>query len=180
MDDNSANSANSWDTDEPTSCDGNSLTWLLDLKPYAEMDDKKGHSVHVTTRIPKKLSHWIDQLRESPGSPYTTRSEYLRDAVFIGTQVIALRQKQSSCMLEATLSAARARIYWRTQVHKRCDEIVESISVLLSYNDDAKAQEFLQEFIDWAKQTDDSDDYLEALRTKLTPEKFTSLRDMID
>lgn len=68
---------------------------LIKAPPFKEASDEKGDSVTAGTRIPMWLHRRVVKLKEVPGSPYEVNSDVLRDAVYVGLQILHMRYKLS-------------------------------------------------------------------------------------
>jgi hypothetical protein len=62
----------------------------------------------MAARFPKEFGRRVAVLRERPGSPYSTNSDVLRDAAYIGMQVLVLRYQQPDWKAEDEMARMAA------------------------------------------------------------------------
>ena len=78
------------ESDDPT---GLTLEELIDMKPCSQVSDSDGNSNSVGCNVHPMMMRKIIRIQEKRGTPYESRSDILRDCVFIGLEVINMRMK---------------------------------------------------------------------------------------
>lgn len=110
-----------------------SLEELINSPPFKEASDEKGDSVTSGTRVPMWLHRRIVKLREMEGAPYEVNSDVLRDAVYLGLQVLHMRygmsqdwdvEKKMAAVVDASGALRRHRSLFETLV-AGLDELFE-------------------------------------------------------
>ena len=83
---------------------------LVDLKPFRASEDKKGHSVTMGAKVPSWFDRGITKLVEDKATPYEVKSDVIRDATWLGLQVLKLRYNQPEWDAKAELVKLEAAL----------------------------------------------------------------------
>jgi len=109
------------------------LEEFINSPPFKEASDEKGESVTSGTRIPMWLHRRVVKLREMGGSPYEVNSDVLRDAVYLGLQILHMRygmsqdwdvERKMAAVVDASGALRRHRSLFETLV-AGLDELYE-------------------------------------------------------
>lgn len=79
---------------------------LVALRPFTAAEDRKGHDAVLSTRVPKPMARFLDELAFSRLTSYRTMSDAVRDAIYLGLQIQRLRYSDS--VSEASDAEAKA------------------------------------------------------------------------
>ncbi len=136
--------ADDWEVEAPLDLAA-TLEELIASPPFKEVSDEHGHSATAGTRIPFWLDRRVKLLKEMHGSPYELVSDVLRDAIFLGMRVLAMRHRMSpdwevETKLAQIIDATGASRRIRNQV----EELIKAIDEMLRDNDMDKAAEHLK------------------------------------
>ena len=139
--------AKDWEVEEPLDLAA-SLEELIASPPFKEVSDEHGHSATAGTRIPFWLDRRIKLLREMNGSPYELISDVLRDAIYLGMHILAMRHRMSpdwdvETKLARVVDATGASRRIRNQV----EELTKAIDEMFRDNDVDRAAEFLADYV---------------------------------
>jgi len=127
----------SWELDDGTLSLTSPLSVLVDRKPYTTSEDKKGHDAFLGAKFPKTFYRWVTELKETPGSPYRTNADVVRDSIYLGLQILSLRSKQSSSWkVQAAITQQEARIFQHTRIYRDVEAVVEQLEILSRNGDD--------------------------------------------
>lgn len=110
------NSKDSWITDGPGLSLSDALDKLTSQPPFKRSEDKRGHDAPMGTRFPKDVARWLTRVKEA--GQYQTTSDAIRDAVWLGLQILSLRYEEDpewqvylQLMRMSNEAAWAARIY---------------------------------------------------------------------
>ena len=139
--------ADDWEVEAPLDLAA-TLEELIASPPFKEVSDEHGHSATAGTRIPFWLDRRVKLLKEMHGSPYELVSDVLRDAIFLGMRVLAMRHRMSpdwevETKLAQVVDATGASRRIRSQV----EELIKAIDEMLRDNDMEKASEHLTDYV---------------------------------
>lgn len=133
---------------------------LVESPPFNESSDETGESATIGTRVPQWLLRRIIKLREIPGSPYEINSDVIRDAIYLGLQILQLRYKLHDWQIEKKLVSVIDATGMSTRIGTQVSELCKHLEKMHS-DDDEHAVGQLDEFIkaidtirdDWHKRT---------------------------
>ncbi len=139
--------ADDWEVEAPLDLAA-TLEELIGSPPFKEVSDEHGHSATAGTRIPFWLDRRVKLLKEMHGSPYELVSDVLRDAIFLGMRVLAMRHRMSpdwevETKLAQVIDATGASRRIRNQV----EELVQGIDEMFRDNDVQRAAENLTDYV---------------------------------
>lgn len=132
-----------WETEEPY--ESLSIEELVGRPPFRESRDDLG-SATVGARIPQWLSRKIMKLIEMQGSPYELKSDVVRDALYIGMQVLRLRYGYK-WEAEAKLTDVVDTVGELDRMEQRFAELISGLDKLVNSGDTAKAVSLLTEYV---------------------------------
>jgi len=121
---------------------------LISAPAFRDASDEHGHSVTAGTRIPQWLHRRVVKLREMGGSPYELNSDVLRDALYLGLQILHMRykvgedwdvEKKMAAILDATGASRR--------IKEHVDEMVTGLEELTRGGDEEQAARRLTEYV---------------------------------
>jgi len=102
----------------------NEMMRLIKSKPYKETRDEFGISAVVSARMPTDFMRYIAKLKENKGMGYEVNSDVIRDALFIGLQLLLVRAKQNPDI------ETRARIYESINDARSIESLQSEVAVL--------------------------------------------------
>lgn len=134
---------------------------LVESAPFNQTQDESGESVTMGTRVPAWLSRRIAKLREFPGSPYELNSDVLRDAIWVGMQILQIRYKRHDWKTDRALSAVIDASGAMDRINAQISGLCKSLEKLKGEEDNEKAVEYLESFLitidgltdEWRKKT---------------------------
>jgi len=127
-----------WETEEERLSPSSPIQRLIDLPVYRSSEDKKGHEVFLGAKFPKGVGRWVEELRENPNTPYKINADVVRDALYIGLQVLNLRYKlDPSWIIEEALARIR---YGLAREDYFADKDTEVLNSALKYYREGKAE----------------------------------------
>lgn len=172
----------SWDVDDGGEITADSpLSRLVSLEPYMVTEDQHGHNVPLATRAPKNLQYRIDMILSSSGSPYATKSELVRDCIYLGIVIINLRQQISdNWKLDMKLAEQTSRMERHKRIYDRCTEICAALEILCSNGDEDQAKVDLQGFLDLITENPEYPKYASCLKKKLADLHLKQLVKLVD
>jgi len=132
-----------WETEEPYV--DLTIEELVGRPVFKESRDDLG-SATVGARIPQWLSRKITKLIEMQGSPYELKSDVVRDALYLGMEVLRLRYKYKWAA-ESKLSDVVDTVGELDRLEQRFNELVSGLDKLISAGDTAKAVSLLTEYV---------------------------------
>jgi hypothetical protein len=158
----------SWELDDGTLSLTTPLSVLVDRKPYTTSEDKKGHDVFLGAKFPKVFQRWVSELKERPGSPYQTNADVVRDAIYLGLQILSLRAKQSTVWnIQAAITQQEARIFQHTRIYRDVEAVVEQLEILSRNGDEKQALSDLVEYVHLFAAHPEGNKYASVLKEKL-------------
>lgn len=121
---------------------------LIGAPPFHEASDEHGHSVTAGTRIPLWLHRRVMKLKELPGSPYELNSDVLRDAVYLGLQILHARFKVSpDWAVERRMAAVADATGASRRVKEQFDELAAGLDEMCKDGDEYQAADKLSDYI---------------------------------
>lgn len=121
---------------------------LIDTPPFKEASDEKGESVTSGTRLPLWLHRRVVKLREMEGSPYEVNSDVLRDAVYVGLQILHMRYKISPDWgVETKMAAVVDASGALRRLKDQFDMLVGGLEQLCEGGDEDQAAHRLSDYI---------------------------------
>lgn len=165
-----------WDF-EPTEISPTTpLSELVSWKPYTTSEDRRGHERFLGAKFPKNFEGMVTYLREQSGGTYRINADVVRDAIWLGLQIIALREKSNPYWpILVQMTQQRARALEKASIYRDMDALVDDLDKLCSEHDDASAQDVLSEQIELIDKLPNKAVYLTALREKLEKKRLTWL-----
>ncbi len=125
-----------------------SLEDLLEAAPFHKASDIHGHSYTAGTRLPEWMRRVIKKLVETEGTPYELESDVLRDAIYIGLQVLNMRYQLSG---DWEVAVKMAKTIDQTGVAKRIktqfEELCYGLNELYDDGDVKQASQRLSEYV---------------------------------
>lgn len=132
-----------------------SLEELISASPFKEASDEHGESVTSGTRIPMWLHRRVVKLREMPGSPYEVNSDVLRDAVYVGLQILHMRYATSpDWNVERKMAAVADATGAGKRVRAQVEELISGLEDLHAEGDEEQAAQRLSDYVMAAKELD--------------------------
>jgi len=108
------------------------------------------------SRIPMWLHRRVVGLRELPGSPYELNSDVLRDALYLGMQILGMRYKTSpDWNVETKMAAVVDASGASRRIKSQFDSLAVGLEELCRDGDERKAAERLSEYVLAANELDD-------------------------
>jgi len=132
-----------WETEEPYI--DLTIEELVGRPTFKESRDDLG-SATVGARIPQWLSRKITKLIEMSGSPYELKSDVVRDALYLGMEVLRLRYKYKWAA-ESKLSDVVDTVGELDRMEQRFSELVSGLDKLIAAGDTSKAVSLLTEYV---------------------------------
>jgi len=132
-----------WETEE--AYETLSIEELVGRPIFKESRDDLG-SATVGARIPQWLSRKVTKLIEMPGSPYELKSDVVRDALYLGMEVLRLRYKYK-WSAESKLSDVVDTVGELDRMEQRFAELISGLDRLVNAGDTTKAVSLLTEYI---------------------------------
>lgn len=148
-----------YETEDPFSEDI-TLEQLLSRKPFKEGKDEHGHSIQVSVRVPEWFGRKVAKIMELPGSPYELRTDFYRDAVMIGSQVIALRVKRvEDWAADNKMAQIADAAHEGMRIRNRIVHLTQAMAAMVKDDDMEEAANLLEQYIyaahdlqlDWAR-----------------------------
>ena len=165
--------SNTWQTDSFGLSLDDPLSKLTGLKPYQQSEDKKGHDAQLGARFPKEIARRVSKIKEQ--GPYVTNSDVVRDAVYIGIQILSLRyEKDDEWQAEMMSRKMMTDVEWDTGVYEAEERYINNLDRLCKNNDSDHAAQRLQERVTHLKKTN-STRVLAILSEKLKRSHLESL-----
>lgn len=136
-----------WDTTEVAFEDVVTLEQLVLRTPFRKSKDEHGHSITAAARVPESVERKVVELREMTGSPYQLNSDVVRDAIYLGLQILHIRYKKAeewAVIRElADISGALSEAQ-RTKDSVR--DLIADLSSMMEEGDPEKAAEYLTRY----------------------------------
>lgn len=134
---------------------------LINAPPFKQTSDDSGESSTVSTRVPSWLMRRVTKMREIPGSPYEINSDVLRDAIWLGMQILQLRYKLHDWEIEKKLASVIDATGMSHRISVQVNELCKNLEKMKTDDDDERAVMQLTKFIlaiqtirdDWHKRT---------------------------
>lgn len=134
---------------------------LVDSPPFNETNDESGDSITMGTRVPQWLARRITKIRETPGVPYEINSDILRDAIYLGLQILQLRYKLHDWEIEKKLASVVDATGMSTRIAVQVTELCKYLEKMHADDDNDHAVRRLDEFVcaidtltdDWHRRT---------------------------
>jgi uncharacterized membrane protein YheB (UPF0754 family) len=140
--------ADTWGTDAGKLTMDSSVRELVEARPYGQAQDSKGHSTLLAARFPNTILRWTTELKEAAGSDYHTNSDLIRDAVWLGLQIISLRAKECTRWhVQARIAQATSRVAQHAAIYSEVNTIVENLETLCQAGDIRTAEDDLKEYL---------------------------------
>ncbi len=125
-----------------------SLEDLINSPPFHESSDAHGHSYTAGTRLPEWMRRRIRKLIEMEGVPYDLESDVLRDAVYVGLQILNMRYKASPDIdLDVKMSKAVDQTGVTRRIKAQFDELCFGLDELHKDGDTEQAVKRLSEYV---------------------------------
>jgi len=137
-------SKDSWVTDGPGLSLSDTFDKLTAQPPFKRSEDKKGHDVPMGVRVPKDVGRWITRVKEA--GPYQTTSDAMRDAVWLGLQILSLRYEKDP-EWQVYLQAMRMDndTAWEAATYEEEEKFVNNLETFVKNGNEKRAIELLQE-----------------------------------
>ena len=134
----------SWATDSPGLSLTDTLDKLTSMTPFKRSEDRKGHSVPLGSRFPKEIARWVTKVKEQ--GQYQTTSDVIRDAVWLGLQILSLRyEKDPLWQTLLQLIEMGNDTAWEAKAYDDEEVFVSSLEKLCANGDEQHAIELVDE-----------------------------------
>lgn len=134
----------SWETEDAGLNLNDRLDKLTGQSPYQRSEDKKGHEAFLGARLPKEVTRWVTKLKEL--GPYQTNSDVVRDALWLGCQILSLRYKlDPQWQANLQLMSMASEVTWEARMYEEEEEFCRSLDKFCANGDEARAIEVLGE-----------------------------------
>lgn len=144
--------AHDWELEAPLDAAA-TLEELINSPPFKEASDERGESVTSGTRIPTWLHRRVVKLREMPGSPYEVNSDVLRDAVYVGLQILHMRYGTSpDWAAERKMAAVADATGAGKRIRSQVEELISGLEELHAEGDEEQAAQRLSDYVVAAKE----------------------------
>ena len=163
-----------WDTDTPGLSLTDTLQKLTSKPLYKRSEDKRGHGTFLGGRFPKDMARWVTRVKEA--GPYETNSDVVRDAVWLGLQVLELRYKADpGWQARIQLMDMANRAAWDAKLYDEEDGFVKTLDKLCSNGDEVQALKDLEERLALLSSDEDSAKRRRVLYKKLDEHRLGNL-----
>ena len=132
-----------WETEE--AYEALSIEELVGRPAFRESRDDLG-SATVGARIPQWLSRKITKLIEMQSSPYELKSDVVRDALYLGMEILRLRYGYKWAA-ESKLTDVVDTVGELDRMEQRFAELISGLDKLINAGDTAKAMSLLTEYV---------------------------------
>lgn len=134
-----------WDTESPDFSVDDPIGRLASLKPFEKTEDKKGHGVFLSAWFPKEYARRVSVIKEAGSFTYTTTSDVVRDAIFLGLIVLELRlASDPEWQLYTQLEILNNTAKWESELYGQEDAFCESLATFMENKEEGHATELLQ------------------------------------
>lgn len=130
---------------------------LMSLSPFRLSEDKKGHSIVLGAKAPSWLEREVTKLVESRAAPYEVKSDVIRDAIWLGLQVLKLRYTQTRFGARVALVELKQNLEDRETTQEEDKDFLNKLNELWQI-DKAKAHSLLRDYYEALKSSDDAED----------------------
>lgn len=121
---------------------------LINSPPFKEASDEKGESVTSGTRLPLWLHRRIVKIKELPGSPYEVNSDVLRDAAYLGLQILHMRYSlMPEWSVERKMAAAVDASSALKRLRDQVDMLATGVEELFESGDTDQAAQRLSDYV---------------------------------
>ena len=159
--------ASAWDLDVLNVTKDDPLKILVERDPMVLSEDKKGHDITLYSRFPKYIGGWIAQIMEKHNSPYKTRSDLVRDAVFLGMVVLNLRYQTPEWRAGERMARIASEVAYKADMLERIDMMVKDIKTIVASGDVESARKGLFEYMEIARGQEHGSFLTRRLRSQL-------------
>lgn len=137
-------SKNSWITDGPGLSLDDTLDKLTSQPPFKRSEDRKGHDVPMGSRFPKDVARWITRIKET--GQYQTSSDAIRDAVWLGLQILSLRYEEDP-EWQIYLQAMKLDndTAWEARTYEEEEGFANNLETFVKNGNEKRAIELLEE-----------------------------------
>lgn len=109
---------------------------LMKSPPFIMSEDVKGHDVVIGARVPKWFERWITEILEHGGTFYRIKSDVVRDALYLGLQILALRLGSEEWKVEEAIAKVISEVSLGAVVEKTVRDFSDNLRRL--WEGDAK------------------------------------------
>jgi len=126
------------------------MSFNFPVSLFTPSKNDRGISVPVSSRVPPEMMRSIEEIVESEGSPWKTKSDFIRDAIFHFIQSVSDEGKLGNItpQIVTSLLAWQRKNYEREVVSMASDAILSTsshIAVYLEYGNMSEAAVCLEE-----------------------------------
>jgi len=163
-----------WQVDSFELTPKDTLDKLMSLKPYKQAQDKKGHGVFFGAWFPKDAGRRVEKIREE--GPYVTTSDVIRDAIYLGLQILSLRyEKDDAWQADMLLTKMANDAEWEARVYDEEESFASSLDKLCRNGDKDYAAQLLRERISLMRRSANSSRRLNILTEKVRRARLDDL-----
>jgi len=137
-------SKDSWVTDGQGLSLSDTLDKLTSQSPFKRSEDKRGHDVPMGSRFPKDVARWITRIKET--GQYQTSSDAIRDAVWLGLQILSLRYEEDP-EWQVYLQAMKMDndTAWEARTYEQEESFANNLETFVKNGNEKRAIELLEE-----------------------------------
>jgi hypothetical protein len=123
------------------------LESLIAEHPFKQSSDESGEGQSIGTRVPAWMLRRIAKFKELPGKPYEVNSDVIRDAIWLGLQILGKRYAMHDWEVDKKLTAVIDATGAMDRINGQVTGLCKNLIKLKQADDTDKAVEHLDEFI---------------------------------
>lgn len=140
---------------------------LIDMDPYVNTEDKKGHDTLLSARFPKQVGRVVNMLVEKSGGVYQAKVDLSRDAYYIGLRVIELRIGGNEFEIHRQLAQIKSKAAMKATMYTEITDLIDNLDSLCNYGDAEEAERLLSGYVEAISLLDNGEDYRSEIKKRM-------------